>query len=130
MNFDSGIRYNLIGNKIKRNIYKIIQNPTPTETISDKITGSIVKFYDNYIKQNKFLTLCVLIILIFLIYRYYNRTGEKPKKIENTENYKIFDALLEKLNNNNNIPAKEEVEQKPVLEHYTVLEPYIELPYV
>ena len=72
---------NLVGPVMKTTICKIIKKPQINNTISDKISSYFSDLYNDYIVNNKALTILILVFIAFLIYRYYNKSS-KPQKTE------------------------------------------------
>ena len=98
MDYFSNKQPNLIGNKVHKTVYHILQAPTADPTLSDKISGFFTSFYRDYISNNKFTFLFIIIIMTFLLYRYMNRSKQRKKKIYTPEEetlHRINDLLNE-----------------------------------
>lgn len=99
MQFYSNSKPNLVGQKIKKSVYKIMKKKSDNITISDKISNMMSSFYNNYIKENKPITFFLLFTIIFLMYRYYNKKrDDEIKKIMNNENFR-YDGVEDKIMN-------------------------------
>lgn len=74
MNYYSGKQPNIIPNRVKTSIDKIIEvNDINGTTISEKVMEFVSNIYNNYIAEYKLVVFVLLALVIFLIYRYYNR---------------------------------------------------------
>jgi|688.fasta_scaffold597670_2 hypothetical protein len=98
MDFYSGKQPNLIGPIMKITMSKVMKKPNINNTVSDKVTSYISKFYKDYIVDNKIIISVILIFVIFLAYRYYNKQNIKTIKKEKftaSENKNLFKEIME-----------------------------------
>jgi hypothetical protein len=100
MDFFSGKNPDLIGPTMKLTLNDIMNRPkVNNSTISEKIMLSLSDFYNDYISDNMFSIICIIILIICLVYRYYNKKEDKL----NTEPFVISKQkdtnLLEELKN-------------------------------
>lgn len=77
MEFYSNTKPELLGEKMKDVVYKLVNDAPKKTTISDKISKGTVIFYEAYIYPHKWIYLMLLIIIVFLIYRYYNKKNRE-----------------------------------------------------
>src|ERR1700679_2036823 len=76
MDFFSGKNPDLIGPTMKTTFDNIINMPVAhNSTISEKITFSLSNFYNDYICDNMFSVICIIILFVCLAYRYYTKNN-------------------------------------------------------
>ena len=80
MEFYSKSRPNLIVPKMDKAMHRIMEENVNHETISEKISTMMMKFYESYIRPNKFIVLTIIIITVFLLYRYYDKKNKENNK--------------------------------------------------
>lgn len=103
MDFFSGKNPDLIGPTMKSTLNDIMNRPkVNNSTISEKITLSLSEFYNDYISENMFSIICIIILVACLVYRYYCKKDDKV----NTEPFIINNKeketnLLEEIKNYN-----------------------------
>jgi|AntRauTorckE6833_2_1112554.scaffolds.fasta_scaffold55947_2 large-conductance mechanosensitive channel len=94
MEFYSKSQPNLIGPKMKKTVFKITSKENSNNTISDKVSSTLYSFYENYIAENKILTIIIISIIVFLIYRYYNKGENNKKEDFSSEEAKIINEIM------------------------------------
>ena len=102
MEFYSNSKPNLIGSKIKKSVYTIVNTKPENSTISDKISNFLTTFYKEYIQKNKFITFLIVAVILFLVYRFLNRGQKKEYYDENSE---ILNELIDNIEKPNLLPV-------------------------
>ena len=77
MEFYSNSKPALLGDNMQNVFKKLIQEGPKKTTISDKISGGSITFYNNYISPHKWLYLFFFLVVVFLIYRYYSKKSRE-----------------------------------------------------
>jgi len=76
---------NLIGPVMKSTICTIVKNPTINNTVSDKVASYIGDLYKEYVVDNKFMVILIILTIICLVYRYYNKPQSAEKFTQNKD---------------------------------------------
>lgn len=90
MEFYSKSKPNLIVPEMKQTVHRIIKNNSGNQTVSEKISDMMYKFYTDYIQEHYFLVIVLSFMVIFLLYRYYNKNEN-----ENETSTDEFNPLIE-----------------------------------
>lgn len=93
MEFYSNSRPDLIGGQMKKTVYKVMKKKSNNVTVSDKVSGMLSVFYQDYIGKNKFAILILLLCVAFLAYRYYNKE-DKDESSEDLDKEPFNPILL------------------------------------
>ncbi len=105
MDFFSGKNPDLIGPTMKSTLNDIMTRPkVNNSTISEKIVLGLSEFYNDYINDNMFSIICILILIGCLVYRYYNKNGfhrENKEPFTLNKPSKKETSLIEEINNYN-----------------------------